>query len=91
MARLFEKNIKALKKEIKETEAMVLKYNKQSLTEEDINHYAKVFGFKAKARRSAVMNTLLKRSDYWQWIGFYIGVFRPKMMIELFYYYTLFN
>lgn len=45
MARLFEKNIKELKKELKETKAMVLKYNKQPLTEEDVNHYAKVFGF----------------------------------------------
>lgn len=43
--RRFENSIKGIKKELKEYEELILKYNKQPLTEEDVNHYAKVFGF----------------------------------------------
>ena len=52
MARAFDSNIKDIKDNLEETEALVLKINKKPLSEEDINHgnmpalaYAKVFGF----------------------------------------------
>ena len=45
MARVFDSNIKEIKDNLEETEALVLKINKKPLSEEDINHYAKVFGF----------------------------------------------
>lgn len=45
MAREFERNIKQIKDNLKKNEALVLKENKKPLSEEDINHYAKVFGF----------------------------------------------
>lgn len=45
MARVFDSNIKDIKENLEETEALVLKINKKPLSEEDINHYAKVFGF----------------------------------------------
>ena len=45
MARVFDSNIKDIKDNLEETEALVLKINKKPLSEEDINHYARVFGF----------------------------------------------
>ena len=45
MARAFDSNIKDIKDNLEETEALVLKINKKPLSEEDINHYARVFGF----------------------------------------------
>lgn len=52
MARAFDSNIKDIKDNLEETEALVLKINKKPLSEADINHgnmpalaYAKVFGF----------------------------------------------
>ena len=43
--RRFENSIKSTRKNLKECEALILKYNKKPLTEVDINHYAEVFGF----------------------------------------------
>lgn len=45
MARVFDSNIKEIKDNLEETEALVLKINKKPLSEDDINHYARVFGF----------------------------------------------
>ena len=45
MARLFESNLKYIKEDLEETERLFLEVNKEPLTEDDINHYAKVFGF----------------------------------------------
>lgn len=52
MARAFDSNIKDIKDNLEETEALVLKINKKPLSEADINHgnmpalaYARVFGF----------------------------------------------
>lgn len=45
MARVFGSNIKEIKDNLEETEALVLKINKKPLSEEEINHYARVFGF----------------------------------------------
>lgn len=45
MARAFDSNIKDIKENLEETEALVLKINKKPLSEDDINHYSKVFGF----------------------------------------------
>ena len=45
MARVFDSNIKDIKENLEETEALVLKINKKPLSEDDINHYARVFGF----------------------------------------------
>ena len=45
MARLFDSNIEAMKEDLEETEKLFLEVNKKPLTEEDVNHYAKVFGF----------------------------------------------
>ena len=43
--RRFENSIKSTRENLKEEEALVLEINKKPLTEEDVNHYAKVFGF----------------------------------------------
>ena len=43
--RRFETTLNGVKEDLAETEALVLKYNKQPLTEEDVNHYAELFGF----------------------------------------------
>ena len=64
MARLFENSIKSTRENLKECEALILKYNKKLLTDEDVNHYAKVYGFEAKARRSVVTNIHEKKNDY---------------------------
>ncbi len=45
MARVFDSNIKDIKENLEETESLVLEINKKPLSEEDINHYARVFGF----------------------------------------------
>lgn len=43
--RKFDDNLNYIKEDINKVEALVLKYNKQPLTEEDVNHYAELFGF----------------------------------------------
>ena len=43
--RAFESNIKDIKDNLEETEALFLEINKKPLSEDDINHYSKVFGF----------------------------------------------
>ncbi|WP_307971411.1 hypothetical protein [uncultured Brachyspira sp.] len=45
MARVFDSNIKDIKDNLEEAEALVLEINKKPLSEDDINHYARVFGF----------------------------------------------
>ena len=45
MARLFESNLKYIKEDLEETERLFLEVNKEPLTENDINHYAHVYGF----------------------------------------------
>ena len=45
MARAFDSNIKDIKDNLEETEALILRLNKKPLSEDDINHYARVFGF----------------------------------------------
>ena len=43
--RRFENSIKSTRENLKECEELILKYNKKPLTDEDVNHYAKVYGF----------------------------------------------
>lgn len=43
--RNFDDIIEATREDLKESEALILRLNKKPLSEEDINHYAKVFGF----------------------------------------------
>ena len=43
--RRFENSIKSTRENLKEDEALVLKINKKPLSKDDVNHYAKLFGF----------------------------------------------
>ena len=43
--RNFDDIIEATREDLKESEALILRLNKKPLSEADINHYAKVFGF----------------------------------------------
>ena len=43
--RNFDDEIKATREDLEECEALILRLNKEPLSEADINHYAKVFGF----------------------------------------------
>ena len=43
--RRFEDNIEITIRTLEKKEALILRLNKHPLTEEDINHYAKVFSF----------------------------------------------
>ena len=68
MARLFENNIKSIREDIEETERLFLEVNKEPLTEDDINHYAKVFGFDSdeytlEEKRLLAMDRIL----YWHY------------------------
>ena len=75
MARVFDSNIKDIKDNLEETEALVLKINKKPLSEEDINHgnmpalaYARVFGFDSdeytkEEKRLLAMDRIL----YWHY------------------------
>ena len=75
MARVFDSNIKEIKDNLEETEALVLEINKKPLSEEDINHgnmpalaYAKVFGFDSdeytkEEKRLLAMDRIL----YWHY------------------------
>ena len=50
MARLFDNILK--KMDIAEEEEIYFGNGNKEMSEDDINHYAKVYGFEAKARRS---------------------------------------
>ena len=43
--RRFEDSIEITRRTLEKKEALILRLNKQPLTEEDIKHYSKVFGF----------------------------------------------
>ena len=43
--RRFNNSIESTKRTLEKKEALILRLNKKPLSEEDINHYAKVFGF----------------------------------------------
>ena len=43
--RNFDDIIEATREDLKESEALILRLNKKPLSEADINHYARVFGF----------------------------------------------
>ena len=43
--RNFDDIIESTREDLKESEALILRLNKKPLSEEDINHYARVFGF----------------------------------------------
>ena len=43
--RNFDDIIESTREDLKESEALILRLNKKPLSEDDINHYAKVFGF----------------------------------------------
>lgn len=43
--RNFDDIIESTREDLKESEALILRLNKKPLSEADINHYAKVFGF----------------------------------------------
>ncbi|TXJ26090.1 hypothetical protein [Brachyspira aalborgi] len=43
--RRFNNSIEITKRTLEKKEALILRLNKKPLSEEDINHYAKVFGF----------------------------------------------
>lgn len=43
--RRFNNSIEITKKTLEKKEALILRLNKKPLSEADINHYAKVFGF----------------------------------------------
>ena len=43
--RRFNNSIEITRRTLKKKEALILRLNKKPLSEEDINHYAKVFGF----------------------------------------------
>ena len=43
--RNFDDEIKATREDLKESEALILRLNKKPLSEADVNHYARVFGF----------------------------------------------
>ena len=45
MERLFDSNIEITRRTLEKKEALILRLNKEPLTEEDIKHYSKVFGF----------------------------------------------
>ena len=47
---------------------------RKEMTDDDINHYAKVYGFEAKARRSVVTIIQWRKKDYWQLIDIVIGM-----------------
>lgn len=68
MARVFDSNIKEIKENLEETETLVLKINKKPLSEADVNHYAKVFGFDSdeytqEEKRLLAMDRIL----YWHY------------------------
>ena len=68
MARLFENNIKYIREDIEETEKLFLEVNKEPLTENDINHYAYVYGFDSddytlEEKRLLAMDRIL----YWHY------------------------
>ena len=43
--RNFDDIIEATREDLKESEALILRLNKKPLSEADVNHYARVFGF----------------------------------------------
>ena len=43
--RRFDDSIEITRRTLEKKEALILRLNKKPLSEEDINHYAKVFGF----------------------------------------------
>ena len=43
--RRFNNSIEITRRTLEKSEALILRLNKKPLSEEDINHYAKVFGF----------------------------------------------
>ena len=43
--RNFDDIIESTREDLKESKALILRLNKKPLSEEDINHYARVFGF----------------------------------------------
>lgn len=43
--RNFDDIIESTREDLKESEALILRLNKKPLSEADVNHYAKVFGF----------------------------------------------
>ena len=68
MARLFESNLKYIKEDLEETERLFLEVNKETLTEDDIKHYSKVFGFDSddytlEEKRLLAMDRIL----YWHY------------------------
>ena len=66
--RKFDDSIEATRENLKEEEALILRLNKRPLTEEDINHYAKVFGFDSD-EYTAEEKYLLAVNRYCYWHG----------------------
>lgn len=64
--RRFENSIKSTRENLKEDEALVLKINKKPLSKDDVNHYAKVFGFDTDEYTDEEKRLLaINRINYW--------------------------
>ena len=66
--RRFNDSIEITKRTLEKKEALILRLNKKPLSEEDINHYAKVFGFDSdeytkEEKRLLAMDRIL----YWHY------------------------
>ena len=66
--RRFNNSIEITRRTLEKKEALILRLNKKPLSEEDINHYAKVFGFDSdeytkEEKRLLAMDRIL----YWHY------------------------
>lgn len=66
--RNFDDIIESTREDLKESEALILRLNKKPLSEADINHYSKVFGFDSdeytkEEKRLLAMDRIL----YWHY------------------------
>lgn len=66
--RNFDDIIEATREDLKESEALILRLNKKPLSEADVNHYARVFGFDSdeytkEEKRLLAMDRIL----YWHY------------------------
>ena len=64
--RKFDASIEATRKNLKKQEALILRLNKKPLSEEDVNHYAEVFGFNTDEYTDEEKRLLaINRYCYW--------------------------
>ena len=87
--RRFNNSIEITRRTLEKKEALILRLNKKPLSEEDINHYAKVFGFDSDEYTKAMNDIILKLEKLLKWMSVRFVIVKMHLIVAGLYNYGI--